>query len=531
MKLLTRMTLLFLTALALVTAAYAEHSDTDIAYAVMGGNLYFDKATGTVTECEWSVTEAVIPARIDGVAVTAIGSYAFDNCYRLKSVTIPEGVISLGKNAFAYCSDLESAKIPNSVTSIGDWAFFLCRSLKSAKISSNVVSMGGQVFSGCSSLAAIDVEEANANYVSLNGVLLNKTQTQLMCYPGGKTEKAYRIPDSVSSIDSRAFFEAANLESVEIPDSVISIKWCAFEDCSSLKNIAVAEGNENYSSLNGVLCNKTRTNLVCYPAGKAEMSYNIPDGISSIEEYAFSGTKALQYVAIPNSVTFIGNLAFARCSGLISVELPNSITSIPGEMFNECFNLKTVRIPDSITYIGSYAFVSCNALQSIGIPDSVTSIGMEAFWCDNLRDVYYGGSKAQWEQIEGLAESRLISDNITIHYNSAMPDTPDAPEFAAPSAPTVGGRAISKADLSGLTEISVPVSVSADTPTQVTLCVPFFDGGKFLGMGFVTATVDKNTDSVTVPVTGDVSGAGKLSVIFADADFRPLSVGSFDIAA
>lgn len=97
--------------------------------------------------------------------------------------------------------------------------------------------------------------------------------------------------------------------------------------------------------------------------------------------------------------------------------------------------------------------------------------------------------------------------------------------------PTVDGEEIRKTDLKNLTEISVPLSVSAETAVNITLCVPFFDGGKFVGMGFVTATVDKNTDSVTVPVTGDVSGAGKLNVIFLDADFRPLSAAGFDIAA
>lgn len=526
MKLLTRTAFVFLTALSLVASAYAGyHSNTDIAYAVTGGSIYFDKAAGTVTGCDKTVTEAVIPAQIDGVSVTAIGSYAFDNCYRLKSATIPNSVTSFGENAFAYCSNLESAEIPNSVTSIEDWAFFGCRKLKSAKISSNVIFMGEDVFSRCSSLAAIDVESENKNYSALDGVLFDKDRTRLMCYPGGKAEKSYRIPDSVSSIDSRAFYHAANLESVTVPNSVTSIGWCAFENCGSLKTIAVEEGNKNYSSLNGALCNKTRTTLICYPAGKAELSYSVPNEITYIDDYAFAGCEALQYVTIPDSVTFIGGLAFLYCSSLEKVELPDSITSIPQEMFNGCVNLKIVRIPDSITSIKNYAFTSCNALQSIGIPASVTSIGKGAFSCNNLRDVYYSGSKAQWEQIEGLGESKLISDNITIHYNIS------APEFAVPSAPTVNGHIISKTDLKNLTEISIPVSVSGDMPISVKVCVPFFDdSGRFLGMGFVSTSVDKNTASVTVPVTDDVSEAGKVAVMFMNADCRPMSSAtSFEI--
>lgn len=90
------------------------------------------------------------------------------------------------------------------------------------------------------------------------------------------------------------------------------------------------------------------------------------------------------------------------------------------------------------------------------------------------------------------------------------------------SAPTVNGRAVSSADLTGLTEITVLVTVSADNPVSVTVSVPFFKGGKFLGMGFVTATVDNTTQSLTVPVTGNVSDAETLKVIFLDADFCPL---------
>lgn len=215
----------------------------------------------------------------------------------------------------------------------------------------------------------------------------------------------------------------------------------------------------------------------------------------------------------------------------------------------------SVKIPKSVTSIGYAAFWNCPSLTSVEIPNSVTTIGASTFGeCDSLHDVYYMGTNAQWEKIKftfirerpngiwsgyrgGGGGGSSVSDNerifyiglsskrTTIHYNASMP------EFTVPSAPTVGGRAISKADLSGLTEISVPLTVSADTPANVTVSVPFFDGGKFVGMGFVTANVDKTTQSVTLPVTGDVSGAGKLNVIFLDADFRPLSATAFDIAA
>ena len=100
-------------------SALADKSDTDIAYAVEGGNIYFDKATGTITDCDYMVTDAIIPAEIEGVAVTSIGDYSFYGCDSLTSVTIPASVTSIGNFAFRYCTSVPSIDVPDSVTSIG----------------------------------------------------------------------------------------------------------------------------------------------------------------------------------------------------------------------------------------------------------------------------------------------------------------------------------------------------------------------------------------------------------------------------
>ena len=91
----------------------------EVKYAVEGGYLTFDKKTGTVTDCDQSVTKANIPHTIKGVTVTCIGNDAFDNCRSLTSVTIPDSVMSIGDSAFRYCTSLTSVTIPDSVTSIG----------------------------------------------------------------------------------------------------------------------------------------------------------------------------------------------------------------------------------------------------------------------------------------------------------------------------------------------------------------------------------------------------------------------------
>ena len=143
----------------------------------------------------------------------------------------------------------------------------------------------------------------------------------------------------------------------------------------------------------------------------------IPNGVTTIGEYAFYDCDSLTSVVIPDSVTSIGNNAFYYCSSLTSVVIPDSVTSIGNSAFRYCSNLTSVVIGDSVTSIGNNAFYYCKNLTSVVIPDSVTTIGEWAFLgCDSLTDVYYTGSKAEWKAITiGSNNSNLT--NATIHYN------------------------------------------------------------------------------------------------------------------
>ncbi|MDR0507012.1 MAG: leucine-rich repeat protein [Dysgonamonadaceae bacterium] len=319
-------------------------------------------------------------------SVASIGDEAFYYCSGLTSVTIGNSVISIGSGAFFGCSGLTSVTIGNSVTSIGNYAFYYCSGLTSVTIGNSVISIGSGVFYGCSGLTSINVNDNNPNYSSLDGVLFNKDKTTFLFYPEGKTG-AYNIPNSVASIDEAAFFSCGGLTSVTIPNSVISIGSGAFYGCSSLTSINVNDNNPNYSSLDGVLFNKDKTTLLCYPGGKTG-AYNIPTSVTSINEAAFFSCRGLTDVAIPNSVTAIGDYAFSTCSGLTSVTIPNSVDSISDGAFYSCSGLTSVTIPNSVTAIGNYAFRYCLSLTSVTIPNSVASIGEGAFAsCSGLTSV------------------------------------------------------------------------------------------------------------------------------------------------
>jgi len=192
-----------------------------------------------------------IPDTTNGLPVTSIGLDAFAGCYSLTSVTIPDSVTSIGDQAFFYCMSLSSITIPNSVTFIGDQAFVYCRSLTSVTIGNGVTSLGDYAFEYCFSLTNVT------------------------------------IPNSVTSIGIDAFLECYSLTSVTIPNSVTSIWDGVFTGCTSLTAIIVDTNNLAYSSVDGVLFNRSQTVLIQCPGGTAG-SYTVPSSVTSIEADAFS---------------------------------------------------------------------------------------------------------------------------------------------------------------------------------------------------------------------------------------------------
>ena len=176
-----------------------------------------------------------------------------------------------------------------------------------------------------------------------------------------------------------AFSNCSSLTNITIPDGVTSIGDFAFNGCTSLTGITIPDSVTSIGSWAFHIC----INLT---------NITIPDSVTSIGDFAFWGCSSLTSITIPNSVTSIGKRAFEDCSNLTSITIPNSVTSIGVAAFRDCSNLTNITIPDSVTSIGSRAFENCTSLTSITIPKNVTDIGAGAFQgCKELRIINFLG--------------------------------------------------------------------------------------------------------------------------------------------
>ena len=270
--------------------------------------------------------------------VTTICDKAFSYCMSLTSLTIPDSVTTIGDSASYDCSSLTSLTIPNSVTSIGQWAFCGCSSLTSLTIPNSVTTIEENPFRGLT----LQLDNRSPHFYVEDNVLFTADKKQLKAYCSFQT--SYCIPNTVTTIGDRAFFDCSSLTSVTISDSVTAIGDRAFEYCYSLTSLMIS------------------------------------DFITFIGNYAFSNCKNLTTLTIPNSVTSIGYGAFYNCSSLTSLTIPNSVTSIGDWTFSWCSNLTSLTIPDSVTSIGKGALCGCDNLNQSTREELRDRFGYQIFW-------------------------------------------------------------------------------------------------------------------------------------------------------
>ncbi len=319
---------------------------------IEGSGPMYDYTWGKEPPCPWRDFRDKIRSVIIRPGVTSIGENSFFDCLNLASVSIPDGLVSVGGSAFHYCPALTAISLPASVTKIDSLAFH-----------------------SCSSLPAIRVAEDNPRYSSVEGILYNKDVTMLICCPGGKTGPVV-IPESVAYIDAWGFCDCAAVTSIAVPPRVTTIYPFAFLRCDSLTSITVAEDNPVYSSLDGLLYNDAKTRLLQCPCGKTG-EVTLPASVTQIESLAFQDCAGLTSILVE-----AGSGSFSSLDGILynvdrtqliqcpegktgEIVLPDSLSRLNESAFYQCHAITTVKIPKTITDINLYAFPYCPSLTSI----------------------------------------------------------------------------------------------------------------------------------------------------------------------
>lgn len=298
--------------------------------------------------------------------------------------TVTDGKATIVNSTLAGDVTIPSELGGYPVTAIGDSLYHTCTPLRSIVLPDSITTIGDYAFYGCTSLTSIT------------------------------------LPSSLASIGYKAFADCVLFTSIVVPNSVTSISNGAFSGCTSLTSIDVDENNSNYSSIDGVLFNKDRTELIQYPTGITAKTYTIPDSVASIDDWAFSSCTSLKLITIGKGVKTIGSYAFHHNSSLtdvyykgseedwnaISIGSNNAVFDTATIYYNYLEDLSyytytvtdgnaTITNVDSsisgdiiipseldgypVTGIDDSAFGSCTLLTSIKIPDSISSISDSAF--------------------------------------------------------------------------------------------------------------------------------------------------------
>lgn len=318
------------------------------------------------------------------------------SCYKLREVSLPEGLISLGKLTFMDCWELQEIRLPKSLKTLGEGTFASCFALTEIELPEGLETIGEGFLYHC---------------ISLTSVVIPASVTEMGDRPfsGDWALKTVEIKGNVPRLSNYSFHECDALQEVLITGSVGTIGDDAFKELDSLERVQIASGLKTIGKRAFWLCDNLTT--VSLPDGVTSIgeeafkecssltTINLPNSITTIGANAFNGTKLTGPLNIPSSLVSLGDNAFHGCSGLTgTLVFPAAMENISTNVFAGCSGIEEIILPRGVLTIGAGAFNNCSGVQRLWLTNSIQSIGANAFnGMKSLKKVYFSGTISEWE--------------------------------------------------------------------------------------------------------------------------------------
>ena len=335
---------------------------------------------------------------------TKIESAAFENCVNLLAVVLPPTVKVIEDRAFSHCYNLQSINFPDSLTHIGKEAFSFCHCLRHVTIPSGVKDVGDGAFNKMciEELVWNSPVALSPNVFYADDVCFQTEEDEFYeCYSHIKNLILSHKNDDIIAFrgEQRRGFSpfTVQIEHIYWKDKDGGLH----EPEYMFRPFLIPIGSKKYTTDGKALFTKSMKTLIAIDPTLE--NYEIPEGVTTIEEYAFYKSYIEEYfyessieessiknIIIPESVTKIGSSAFSGCWNLRTVSFKGktkSVTKIGTAAFRGCYTLRKVSFKDrkGITKIPAYCFYGCTSLQTISLPSSIRTIEDSAFEKSGLK--------------------------------------------------------------------------------------------------------------------------------------------------
>ena len=412
-----------------------------------------DDENATITSYKGNATSLIIPSKLDGYTVVAIGNEAFKGNSLLRAVSFPDTVTAIGDLAFFGCNSLSSITLNDGLMTIGTRAFASCTSLWAIDIPDTVTKISAGAFAQCSAL----------HYVKLSSAL--------------------------EQLDAHAFFDCDKLISITIPktltksvDAYINeyaygYQNGAFYNCDGLKNVTIEDGATIVAG--GLFANCPGIKTI-----------TIPNSVTEIGDYAFGNCIHLTDVKLSESLTKLGGQSFAKCTALEKITIPNSVEMICAGAFAKCSALSDVKLSSRLVQMDAHAFFDCDSLTSITIPKTLTK-SSTAY----IPEYAYDYQSGAFYNCDGLKDV-TIEDNATVVAGGLFANCPGIETITIPDSVTeIGDSAFFKA--TGLKHVDFGKGVKTISANAFNTCTSLLEAKLPDSVTSMAVSVFANCTSLT----------------------------------